>query len=41
VAAALDQQPRSRAVSLKILPDAPPSPHGPVADDDPFAGVEV
>jgi hypothetical protein len=33
VVSAMDEAPRSRAVSLKVVPGA--------ADDDPFAGIEV
>ena len=41
VVSAMDEQPRSRAVSLKVLPGVPPSADARAADDDPFAGVEV
>ena len=39
VAAAMDERPRSRAISLKVVsdPSAPPTP----VDSDPFAEVEV
>ena len=40
VAAAMDDQPRSRAVSLKVV--SAPAPSTPDrADSDPFAGIEV
>ena len=41
VAAAMDEQPRSRAVSLKMVSDPGVAPGAPPADDDPFAGIEV
>jgi Fe-S-cluster-containing dehydrogenase component len=43
VTAAMDERPRSRAITLKVVPAAPaPSPKERPADDiDPFAGVEV
>ena len=41
VVAAMDEQPRSRAVSLKMLADAPASAEARAAENDPFAGVEV
>jgi hypothetical protein len=37
----MDEQPHSRAVSLKVLPEGPPSGDVRAADDDPFAGIEV
>jgi Fe-S-cluster-containing dehydrogenase component len=41
VVSAMDEQPRSRAVSLRVLPGVPPSADARASDDDPFAGVEV
>jgi hypothetical protein len=41
VVAAMDEQPRSRAVSLRVLSDSPPLVEAPAAEDDPFAEVEV
>jgi hypothetical protein len=38
VAAAMEEQPRSRAVSLKVVSARPA---GAEAADDPYAGVEV
>ena len=40
VVAAMDEEPRSRAVSLKVVPDPAASRREPV-EIDPFAGVEV
>jgi Fe-S-cluster-containing dehydrogenase component len=39
VVAAMDERPRNRAVSLKVV--QPPDTRGLVQPDDPFAGVEV
>jgi hypothetical protein len=41
VAAAMDEQPRSRAVSLKMVSAPDVSPGGTPGDEDPFAEVEV
>jgi hypothetical protein len=40
VVAAMEERPRSRAISLKVLNAPPASPPEP-GDGDPFAGVEV
>jgi hypothetical protein len=41
VVSAMDEQPRSRAVSLNMLPAPPASATLPSVQDDPFAEVEV
>ena len=41
VTAAMDEQPRGRAVSLKVLPESAGVAATGDADSDPFAGVEV
>jgi Fe-S-cluster-containing dehydrogenase component len=41
VVAAMDERPRSRAVSLKVLADVPASAEARAAETDPFAEVEV
>ena len=41
VVSAMDEQPRSRAVSLKVLAEAPASAEARIPENDPFAEVEV
>lgn len=41
VASAMEERPRSRAVSLKMFAEAPAPPQARPAGDDPFAEVEV
>jgi hypothetical protein len=41
VTAAMDEQPRSRAVSLKVVSGPVEAPVPPPYESDPFAGIEV
>jgi Fe-S-cluster-containing dehydrogenase component len=41
VVSAMEEQPRSRAVSLKMVAATPATTAVPSGDDDPFAGIEV
>ena len=41
VTAAMEEQPRSRAVSLKVVSASAAAPGTAPVEDDPFAGVEV
>jgi len=41
VTAALEEQPRSRAISLKVVGTPAAGPGTEVIDSDPFAGIEV
>ena len=41
VAAAMEEQPRNRAVSLKVLTERAAAREPAAVDDDPFAEIEV